>query len=786
MENNIKSEPKDLPGINLEILHFPFDEKILSSLIHSVPFSVYAKDQEGRFIFANLNYCQNVGKSLKEILGKKDKDIHPNDLAEKYLADDRMIMSSKKTRIIEESWQSLGGMTHYIQVVKTPLLDNLNPDKVLGTLGVFWDITEKKQGELQIEEERTFLRKIIDSIPAYIYVKDLNGNFIIANRAVAEFMGTDSPEELVGKNDFAFFPEETAQIFSESEKKLFKTQEPLTDLIEQFPFKGKNYWLNTTKKPLKNREGETIGLVGVGHDITHIKLIETKLRESEERYAAVVNQALEGIYLADPLTKEVLDSNESLRNLIGYSKEELHGLKVYDFVIHDHRKIDNYIRSISSSSEMVISESNYRHRNGYLLNVEVSARLITFVGKKAVLVVVRDISEKKAAEEESERLKEQLRQAQKFEALGTLAGGVAHDLNNILSGIVSYPELIMNKLPPDSDLRKPLSVIHDSGKRASTVVADLLTIARSAASNKLSHDLNTIVREHLDSPECRELLSINTGVTLQHQLEAEAPTILCSSVHVKKCLMNLVGNASEALDTEGIITIKTINRVMKKEDVEKCGLSEGNYVLLQVVDTGPGISEKDQERIFEPFYTKKEMGRSGTGLGLTVVWNTVSDHGGTVTVESNNSGTCFSLYFPYNKAEIFNEDECLDHIEKSENSEHILIIDDQEMLRDIASEMLKDLGYWVNAVSSGEEAIEFVNETPVDLLLIDMLMDPGINGRVTYETIHRVHPDIRALIVSGYSEDIEVQEALRLGAKEFVQKPYSMTTLSQAVKRALS
>ena len=503
---NIKKK-KSLPGSELEVLHFPFDTKILSSLIHSVPFSVYAKDKNGIFIFSNLNHCKSVGKPLNEILGKTDYEIHPGELAEKYLADDQLIMSSRQTRIIEESWQSIGGQTNYVQVIKTPLIDNEDPDKIIGTLGVFWDISDRKRAEVQVEEERNFLRTLIDSIPALVYVKDTEGRFLIANKAIAEFMKAGTPEELIGKTDFDYYSKEVAQSFADTEKTLLKTGRQENDLIESFTYQGSKFWVSTSKKPFRNLEGKIIGLVGVGHDITHIKLIEEKLRESEERYAAVVNQALEGIYLLDPNSKRVLDSNLSFRKMIGFSEEELAELIVYDFVIHDHQEIDGIIKNVIDLNDFTIGERCYRHKNGYIFNVEVSATLINFGGKQAILVIVRDVSEKKAAEEEKERLKEQLRQAQKFEALGTLAGGVAHDLNNILSGIVSYPELLMNKLPKESELRKPLSVIHDSGLRASTVVADLLTIARSAASNKQLCNLDTIVSEFLESPEFKEIKS---------------------------------------------------------------------------------------------------------------------------------------------------------------------------------------------------------------------------------------------------------------------------------------
>lgn len=774
-----------LPGTEIEILHFPFDLKILSSLIHSVPLNIYAKDLNGKFIFANLNYCQSVGKHLGEILGKTDYDIHPQDLADKYLADDHLIITSGETRMIEESWQSIGGKTHYIQVIKTPLYDNENPNKVLGTTGVFWEITERKKVEIQVREERKFLRTIIDTIPALIYVKDRDGKFIIANRAQSVFVGATSSEALIGKSDFDFYPKEIADSFAKVEEKIFQTEEPVIDLVESFIVKGKKHWLSTSKKPLRNLDGTVVGLVGVGHDITSSKKIEEKLRESEERYAAVVNQAIEGIYLVDPVTKQILDSNESFQKILGYRAEELHRCLVYDFVIHDHDEINTIIKSVVDQDSVLVGERKYRIKNGRLIDVEESAKMINFGGKKVILIITRDISEKKNAEKERELLKEQLRQAQKFEALGTLAGSVAHDLNNILSGIVGYPELLLTNLPQDSDLRKPLEAIHDSGVRAATVVADLLTIARGVASTKQVCSLNVLVKEFISSPECREIQSLYPDISYRHQLHEDLSDILCSPVHVKKCIMNLVSNATEAMSTKGEICIETLNQYMDVTQAEMNGLDRGTYAVLSVCDTGSGIADIDMKRIFEPFHTRKEIGRSGTGLGLTVVWNTMNDHGGTVTVKSNKDGSCFSLFFPHCKKAAGSKIEQTHVVQKTNKNAHILVIDDEPLLREISSKMLEALGYTVDTVASGELAIQFVKNTSVDLLVIDMLMEPGMNGRRTFEEIQKTHPDIKALIASGFSNNEDVQATLQHGAKGFIQKPYSMEKLGLAVKKAL-
>ena len=209
------------------------------------------------------------------------------------------------------------------------------------------------------------------------------------------------------------------------------------------------------------------------------------------------------------------------------------------------------------------------------------------------------------------------------------------------------------------------------------------------------------------------------------------------------------------------------------------------YVLLTVTDTGIGIPKENIGHIFEPFYTKKVMGRSGTGLGLTVVWNTVEENDGKIFVESNEQGTCFQLYFPISKKQEIAQIEKESTEKLSGNGEHILVVDDEPQLRDIASQMLRNLGYKIDSVSSGELAVEFVKENPVDLIVVDMLMEPGMNGRQTYEKITTLYPNQKAIIVSGFSESDDVKAALQLGAGGFIKKPYSMNQLGRAVKETL-
>ncbi|MEA2040516.1 MAG: ATP-binding protein [Thermodesulfobacteriota bacterium] len=397
----------------------------------------------------------------------------------------------------------------------------------------------------------------------------------------------------------------------------------------------------------------------------------------------------------------------------------------------------------------------------------------------------KDISRRIQVEEALRESEEKLARSKTMEAMGLMAGGVAHDLNNILSGIVSYPELLLMNLPEDSPLRKPIKTIQESGMRAADVVADLMTIARGVASSKEVLSLNTVVKEYQKSVEHQELERTHLFVNFKTELDPDQLNMSGSPIHIKKILMNLVTNASESIGGSGTVTISTMNQYLDQplkgyEDVRM-----GEYVVITVSDDGSGIPPEDLERIFEPFYTKKVMGRAGTGLGLAVVWNTVQDHNGYINVRSSEKGTEFELYFPVTREEVAVEKEDVPMDDYMGNGETILVVDDEERQREIASGMLTNLGYNVEAVSSGEEAIEYVKEHPVDLIVLDMVMPKGINGRETYEDIIKIRPGQKAVIASGYAKTKEIDTAQELGAGKYIKKPYTLEKIGVAVKEEL-
>jgi len=394
-------------------------------------------------------------------------------------------------------------------------------------------------------------------------------------------------------------------------------------------------------------------------------------------------------------------------------------------------------------------------------------------------------------ERDKRKLEAQLQRARKMEAIGTLAGGVAHDLNNILSGVVSYPDLLLMDLPEDSFLRKPLLTMKRSGEKAAAIVQDLLTLARRGVAVSETIDLNRIVADYLNSPEFAKLQQYHPEARICTRISPEPVLLTGSPVHLSKCLMNLVSNAVEAMPEGGTVTICTAMRhvpapIITNTDV--ANIVPGDYACLTVSDTGTGISPGDLERIFEPFYTKKTMGRSGTGLGMAVVWGTVKDHKGYIDIQtSEGQGSTFTLFFPASHAIPRVAPRTKPPLEAlSGNGQTILVVDDVPEQREIASSLLEKLGYRVETAESGEAAVRYLQSHEVDLVILDMIMNPGIDGLETYRRILKIHPHQRAIIASGYSETKRIHELQRLGGGVCIRKPYTLETIGRAVKEELA
>ena len=519
---------------------------------------------------------------------------------------------------------------------------------------------------------------------------------------------------------------------------------------------------------------------------------QSDLRLNEEFLNTVFDNIPAMIFIKDAQELRFLRFNKTGADMLGYTVSDFLGKNDFDFFPEaEARFFTDKDREVLNQGILIdIPEESIAAKDGSkkILHTR-KIPLFDLDGRPRYLLgISEDITEQLRAETEKKNLEKLLQQSHKFETIGRMAGGVAHDLNNILSGIINYPELLLLRLPLDSPLRKPLSQIHDSGKRAARVVADLLTIARGVAAIKETTCLNDLVLEHLESPEHEKLCSTFPHISFESKLDGDLWTVSSSRVHIQKCLMNLLNNGAEAFPagTGGSIIITTGNIEINRTLPGFADMKVGNYVVLAVADNGPGIHTDDLDHIFEPFYTRKTMGRSGTGLGLTVVWNTMQDHRGAVTVSNNpGSGTIFSLYFPAIQEKVAPPPASADFLELCGLGQHILIVDDEPQQRDIATQILRNLNYSTEAVASGEEAIWYLKNHHADLIILDMIMPPGLSGRQTYETILAIHPGQKAIIASGFAEGEEVAKLQALGAGQFVKKPYSIEELGGSVQRAL-
>ena len=537
---------------------------------------------------------------------------------------------------------------------------------------------------------------------------------------------------------------------------------------------------------IKNLKKITTSRDRLDNEVKERKQAEEALRESEEKYYKFFHSNPLCLIISTLDDGRYIEVNDAFTEITGYEREEVIGRTSKDFGLwSDPGERSRFVKLAREQGGFREQEVVFIKKNGEPVPVLWSAATIELMGTAYFITSIADITERKQAEEALRESEEKLTRAKKMEAMGLMAGGIAHDLNNILSGIVSYPELLLMDIPEDSPMFKPIKTIQESGMRAADVVEDLMTIARGVATSKEVMNFNTVVEEYLNSTEHNNLVSIRPPVTFKTRFDADLLNVNGSPTHIKKILMNLVTNASEAIEGSGTVIISTMNQYLDEPLRGYEDVVTGEYVMLTVSDDGLGISQQDLARIFEPFYTKKVMDRSGTGLGLAVVWNTVQDHKGYINVESSEKGTVFELYFPVTREELAAEKEEVPLGDYLGHGEKILVVDDEERQREIAGGILTKLGYKAEAVSSGEEAIEYVKEHPVDLIVLDMVMPKGINGRKTYEEIIKIHPGQKAIIASGYAKTKEVELAQELGAGKYIKKPYTLPKIGLAAKEEL-
>ena len=754
-------------------------ERRYRELADLLPQAVFETDEKGKLSFFNQAASAAFGYTKEDF----NKGIHslqviiPED-RKKLAAHSNNLRGGRGLKGVEYTALRKDGATFSCIVYSSSII---REKEVVGLRGVIVDITELKEAEELLRKSEELYRSVFENTGAATVILEDDMTIAMANSEFERLTGYSgretegrmTPAPFIVKEDRVKLVEYHTSRRNKESKSVDEYEFRLVDRKENI----RNVLARGTL--ISGTKRSVVSLM----DITSLKRAEKALRASEATFKAMLNATPDAAILLD-LDGTVVECNDGLPNLFGINREGLIGKNIHktipetDVAERRKAKTEEVIRTGKPLQyEDERGERKVRHSVYPVFDDKGDvARIVSFS---------HDFTRQWREMREKDALKEKLARSKKMEAIGLMAGGVAHDLNNILTGIVSYPELLLMELPEESKLRKPIETIHRSGLRAAAVVADLLTVARGVATGQEVVDLNVVVEEHLLSAEYKELKSRHPAVSVRTRLDPGLLNIRGSMVHLGKSLMNLVLNGMEAVEDTGHIVISTMNRYLDKPLEGYDDVCIGEYAVLAVSDDGSGISSDDLPRIFEPFYTKKVMGRSGTGLGLAVVWNTVQDTNGYIDIKSNGSDTTFELYFPITRDEAVLEKQQLPLENYMGKGEQILVVDDEEVQRNIACEFLARLGYSVIAVPSGEQAVEYLKEHTADLIVLDMIMDPGINGSETYERIIKIHPKQKAVIASGFSESEEVKKAQELGAGQYIKKPYLLEKIGVTVRDEL-
>lgn len=519
-------------------------------------------------------------------------------------------------------------------------------------------------------------------------------------------------------------------------------------------------------------------------EIAERKRVEEALRQSEEKYRTISSAAQDAIVMMD--NKGIISYwNPAAERIFGYSTEETIGKELHT-LLGPERYQEAYKKGFKKFQKtgqgLAVGktlELSAMRKKGTEFPMELSISGIKIKGKWHATGIIRDITDRKQAEEEKRKLQTQLQQAHRMEAIGTLAGGIAHDFNNLLMGIQGNVSLMLMDMSSTHPHYERLRNIERQVQSGAQLTSHLLGYARKGRYEVKPIDLNKVVKEASET-----FGRTKKEISIHYELAKDLFAIEADLGQIEQVLLNLFVNAADAMPGGGDIILKTMNTTHKEMKGKLHHPEPGGYVLLMVSDTGMGMDKKTMERIFDPFFTTKDMGR-GTGLGLASAYGIIKGHGGYIYVDSEiGHGTTFSIYLPASKKKVRRDAKIAKRLIKRTGT--VLLVDDEEVILEVGQELLEAMGYQVLLARDGKEAIEVYrkNRDSIDIVLLDMVM-PNMGGGKAYDRLKEIDPDIKVLLSSGYSIDGEATEILERGCNGFIQKPFNMMGLSGKIEEVL-
>jgi len=610
------------------------------------------------------------------------------------------------------------------------------------------------------------LRAIFQALPDLFFIIDSGGKILDVKAG-----NTDDlllrPNKLIGKHIHEVYHEKVGNKFLQAIKQL-ESGEPLVTIEYGMHLAGRESIFETRLLSLREQQ-----ILAVIRNVTEQKEAQQALKESEARYRKVLEASPDPIIVYD-MQGRTTYINPAFTKVFGWSIDDIY-LQRVDYVPEDCKADTRKLIELATDGKRFAAvETRRLTKSGKVIDVSISSAIRRGLSGEPVgsVVTLRDITEKK-------ELEARLIQAHKMEAIGILAGGIAHDFNNLLMGLHGSASLMMSETDKQNPIYQKLLNMEHYIKSGAELTRQLLGFAQGGKYEIKPTNANTLIEQSAEMfGRTKKQIRINLD------LSQILWTVEVDRVQIEQVLLNLYVNAWQAMPEGGELNIQTENVTLEDESVRTKKLSQSRHIKISVTDTGIGMDENILQKIFDPFFTTKEKGK-GTGLGLASTYGIIKNHGGSIEVRSKKGiGTTFVIYLPASEKSVAEQPAIPDQIVPG--AETILLIDDEEMIREVGGEMLLDLGYQVLVAASGEEGLQIyeAKSVPIDLVILDMIM-PGAGGKETFDRLRQMDPQAKVLLASGYSVDGQATAILQRGCNGFIQKPFDMKQLSRKIREVL-
>ncbi len=750
------------------------DDSRLQALINAVTESFFLLDADGRVLYANEATAKRLGTTVEGLLACPSIfDLLPSEVAAKrrqYLEDVRT--TGKGLRFEDERFGRI--FLNSIYPVGTP-------DGRIDQFVVFgMDITSRKAAEAAVEEGRQkldeanrMLKQVIDAIPMRIFWKDKRSVYLGGNRLFTRDAGLEKPEELIGETDANLNWRDSAERQRREDMEVISTGKPKINYEDALTTpQGKTLWIKASKVPLTDTSGRAIGVLGTYEDITTQKRAIQNLEETETRYRTLFENNHLPMLLIDPESSAIMDANPAASAFYGWRHEELLRMKISDINTLGLAEIANEMNSARLKKR---NHFKFQHRlaTGELRDVEVFSGPLQFNGKTLLYSTVTDITERVVEETVSRR-------TEKLDSLGILAGGLAHDFNNLMTIIQGYIDVASLDLTDEHPARSPLTAAQENIEKTRDITARLITFSRGG-----DPVLKTIRIEKLVEEAVKETLG-EFPVTTSYQIPGDLWPVGADENQIHHCFCNLAENAREAMPDGGALQISAKNVNVLASD--SLPLPKGPYVQIDFDDNGPGILPQDLPRIFDPYYSTKPMGVSkGMGLGLAVCYSVIKKHGGYIYATSEpGQGASLSIYLPA-RAAAAPKDASRENGQAGAQRRRLLVMDENEGIRMMLERYIAALGYDVTTVTDGREALEEYSRAlddakPFRAVMMEVSVRQGWGGDVALMKLQNINPDIKAVAIVSEEDQLMSDEYRELGFQSVLAKPFRLDSVRQTLE----